>query len=177
MQRTEVLDFKTPLVPLTDIPQEFLSRLIECEEFFIRHQIHAIHSNIDSFQNLPKKKRCSMNRVKDSISQEFLENFHLMPINSDDYVSNRIGFGKQRVPSQYTKEHKHNLFSGNFYERIFQKKASWTEKKDLEGNGSVNPNSVQWRCHGGVWGEQFSSLSKNMVMKIHQKFRVGEGPY
>ena len=133
MQRTTVSDFSSPLIPIENIQEEFLSKLVECEGFFIRHQIHAISSNIDSFQNVTKKRRYKINQIKSQICHEFIENFNLKPLEDDNYVCNK--YGRQIIPGPYTGEHAHSFASGNFYERAERRTASWTERIDINSMG------------------------------------------
>lgn len=133
MQRTKVPDFVTPLVPLRDIPETFLSHLVECEEFFIRCQIFTIHSNIDSFKNISKKKRTILNEVKGKICQQFIDNFDLKRIDSKNHVYCKELTRNRKLSSRYTKEHRHNFVTGNFYERIEKNKAAWIERAKSDG--------------------------------------------
>lgn len=131
MKRTKVVDFISPLVPINEMPHQFLSRLIESNQFFIRHQILAIQSNIDSFGKISKKKRTAINEMKKTLSQEFMWIFNMQPIDSKDHVSCKEGTGQ--LQGLATKEHSHSLVSGNFYQRKEMKNADWIEKTNLEG--------------------------------------------
>lgn len=133
MQRAIISDFSTPLIPIENFQEEFLSRLVECEGFFIRHQIRAINSNIDSFRNVSKKKRYKIHQIKSQICDEFIENFNLKPLEEDNHVCKK--YGRQIIPGPYTGEHTHNFASGNFYERAERRIASWTQRIDINSMG------------------------------------------
>ena len=134
MQRTNSSDFASSLIPLEDIPDCFLSKLLECEEYFIRHQIQAIHSNISSFEQLPGKRKKFINGQKDLICKMFVKNFDLRPLGSNQTVTYMKGASPDKIPSSYCKEHSHNYTSGNFYERLQQKRSTWLERANLDGN-------------------------------------------
>ena len=50
MRSTITQNYTDPLLPAEEIPIEFLSKLIDCEEFFICRQIDAIKSNMKTLR-------------------------------------------------------------------------------------------------------------------------------
>ena len=132
MQRTKQPDFNTPLIPIDNVEEEFLSKLIECEEFFIHHQRQAINENIYTFKKrITPNERHKKNKLKGKISQQFIDYFDLKRLDDDNHISRASG--KQPVPDYYTGEHSRNFSFGNFYERTEMKNASWTKRIDIDG--------------------------------------------
>ena len=131
MKGTKTGDYTTPLIPIENMQEEFLAKLVECEEFFIRHQMLAINSNIESFRNMRRNQRKQIGKLKIQICQEFIENFCLKPLNGNDHICKK--YAKQISINYYTGEHSHKFSAGNFYERAERKNASWIERMELDG--------------------------------------------
>ena len=137
MERATSGDFTEPVVPVEEMPESFLTKLVECETFFIDFQMQAINSNIDSFHNMSKAKRQYLGEIKKFICTKFMIAFHLEPISSTDIVTASEGTSGNKVPAYYTKEHSHNFTFGNFYERHLKRTVTWTEKGDITGKKFV----------------------------------------
>lgn len=74
------------LFSLSLIPCMFLERLKACEEYFTSLQMEAIDQNIQQFYYMSSKERKAHAQLRQLVVENFIERFHLRPINEEEHV-------------------------------------------------------------------------------------------
>ena len=72
------------MFPLSAIPEDFMSRLWHCEQYFINLQMDAILANIQSYEQMSHSQRQTLGQLRHLVAIDYIDRFSVVEIKKED---------------------------------------------------------------------------------------------
>ena len=135
------------LFSLRSIPSMFLERLKTCQLYFTGLQMEAIDQNIRQFYYMSSAERKAHNHLRQLVVENFVERFHLQPINKEEHVvpganldGTQLSFTRgptNDVPFSESFNGRHQM--GSYNQRQANLHQNWLEKIQVDGQFKFHP--------------------------------------
>lgn len=152
------------MFPLSEIPEDFISRLWDCEQYFTNLQMAAIVTNIQSYDHMSHSDSQSLKQLRHLVAIDYTDRFSVGAISKGDFIvqsstldnfqlnyTQRIATNQENSDKLDSRHH-----VGSYNERHLGFQSTWIEKAissqfapdlsqphSLEGIVTVMPDIVK----------------------------------
>ena len=117
------------MIPLSEIPEDFLSRLWDCEQYFTNLQMNAILKNLQSYEHMSHSDEQLLKQLRHVVAIDYTDRFSVTAIGKEECIVQNSSYSQRTSTSwQNNQKFEGHHHVGSYNERHSKSRANWLEE-------------------------------------------------